>query len=357
MIVAALIGLAGCSTPSAVPTVQDIAESGGNVVAPESSTSGAFVGVYHPDAPFEPRLIEKVQDDLGISFAALMWFQPWGQSGRFEFSAEAIAEVRREGIVPLISWEPWDPGPDPRSLTDPEVAPKYKLSNILRGDLDPYIRQWASDIAIYGGPIMLRPMHEMNGNWYPWGGTVNGNEPSEFVEVWKYIYNIFQEEGADNVTWVWSINVAGLPRDKGNRPAVYYPGDEYVDWVGISGFNWGTAESWSRWEEFEQIYGDTYRDLVGYGKPIMITEFGSVEVGGDKAEWIRDTFLAIKNDFPAIRGVIWYDAIDEHRDFRVNSSPEARQAFKKSVDDEYYLSRIDGEALVVRGASLDVDID
>ncbi len=342
ILVSLLVVAVGCSKVDTALTVQDIAESGGSTITATQESSGAFMGIYHPDAPFEKGVLKQLREKTKGNIAVMMWFQPWGQSGRFKFNVEAMAEVREEGVVPMISWEPWDPGPNPRDLKIPESEPKYKLSNLLRGDADPYIREWASDVATYGGPIFLRPMHEMNGNWYPWGGTVNGNEPTEFVEVWRHIYRIFEEVGATNVTWVWSINVNGLPREERNRSEVYYPGDEFVDWVGISGFNWGAAESWSKWESFSDVFESTYRRLAEYGKPIMITEFSSVEVGGDKAKWIDETFDAIKSEYPEIRGLVWYDAIDEHRDFRIDSTIEAREIYEDSISEKHFMVDIGG---------------
>jgi beta-mannanase len=157
---------------------------------------------------------------------------------------------------------------------------------------------------------MLRLMHEMNGNWYPWGVHTNGNTPADYVRAWRRVHRIFDQAGADNVSWIWSIN--NLERIEGEDHSVgaYYPGDRYVDWVSTSGFNWGEAYSWSSWRTADPLYRDTYRVLTGFGKPIMISEIGTTGIGGDPRAWIRQTFRTLREDYPRLRAVLWYDDVD-----------------------------------------------
>jgi beta-mannanase len=215
--------------------------------------------------------------------------------------------------------------------------PAYSLRRIVDGDWDGYIGRYARQVKRYSGPVMLRPMHEMDGFWYPWSGTVQtdeGNSPAEYVKAWRHIWNVFHEVGADNVTWVWSVNHVSVPDTAANEIDNYWPGSKYVDWIGFSGFNWGTASPLSVWKGFDDVEMERYRELLRYHKPIALTEMGAPEFGGDKASWIRQSFRAIFDHYPQLKAVIWYDKQDSpQRDWQINSSPAALMAFRKAIAD------------------------
>ena len=174
-------------------------------------------------------------------------------------------------------------------------------------------------------------MHEMNGDWYPWG--VNNNTAADFVAAWRHLHKVFEEEGATKVKWVWSPNV----RYGHEYPfADLYPGSSYVDWVALDGYNWGTDPHLGQpeWQSFGDIFGATYNQLTNLapGKPMMIAETASTEHGGNKANWIRKTFLEDIPDYAAIKSVIWFNQSDGPFDFRINSSTESRNAFREVFD-------------------------
>lgn len=309
----------------------------GKVLPPPT---GAYLGVYSPPAPFVPSRVDQFESEVGKDAAIVMWYQPWATNNRARFDAAACLEVMRRGKVPMITWEPWDPGSDANQVKNPTKQPAYRLKAINDGVFDAYIRQWAVDIKKLGGPVMLRPMHEMNGNWYPWGGTVNGNKPAEFVTAWRRIHDIFEAEGATNVTWVWSINHESVPSGDDNAYAAYYPGDEYVDWTSISGFNWGTTSNYSRWMPFTHWYAKPLGYLKTIKKPICISEFASVEQGGKKSVWITDAYTRIRAN-SQVRAIIYYDSIEKStsstQDWRVTSSAESLAAFSKAISPTYFV--------------------
>jgi len=326
----------------------------GKVLPPEE---GAYLGVYSPPAPFTLSRVDSFEQMVGKDVSIVMWYQPWATNNRARFDSSACLEIMRRGKVPLITWEPWDPGSDANLVKNPSAQRKYRLKAITSGRYDAYIRQWAIDIRTLGGPVMLRPMHEMNGNWYPWCGTVNGNTPAEFVKAWRHIHDIFEEEGATNVTWVWSINHVSVPDNKKNAYAAYYPGDEYVDWTSISGFNWGTTSNYSSWQSFTYRYESPLKYLKKVKKPIIISEFASVEEGGRKSAWIKDAYKRIRA-LSKVRGVVYYDSIERSKtstqDWRVNSSKTSLAAFKVAIASDYFYSGAP-EALSTWASSLDED--
>ncbi|MHB8512482.1 MAG: glycoside hydrolase family 26 protein [Actinomycetota bacterium] len=222
----------------------------------------------------------------------------------------------QHGRTPLITWEP-------RGTT---------LSNIAGGGIDDTIRARASGLASLGTPVFLRFAHEPNGNWYDWSGSSNGNDPSLYVKAFRHVHDLMQQAGATNVVWVWSPNSQDVPSASWNHWTNYYPGDAYVDWVGIDGYNWGTTKSWSSWQSFSQIFQSVYNDYQSR-KPIMIAETASVENGGSKAQWISDMASTIQNRMPDIAALLWFDVPPG---WPVESSSSALNAFRSLAQSAYF---------------------
>jgi beta-mannanase len=154
----------------------------------------------------------------------------------------------------------------------------YSAPKIVSGAADAYLRKYAQDAKAYGKEIWLRPLHEANGDWYDWGiaKAGAGNTDQNLIEAWRHIVSIFRDEGVANVKWVWTTNAT----NSGSASfAGHYPGDAWVDMISIDGYNWGTAQSWSRWQSFEQVFGPAYAALGGIDKPVFIPEFSCSEHG------------------------------------------------------------------------------
>lgn len=265
---------------------------------------------------------------LGERVRVLSFYVAWG-SGRRNLDISGFQEVLRRGYIPMITWEPWQwPQEDAR----PEDQPDFSLSEILKGKYDDYIRSWARDLKQISGPIFFRPMHEMNGNWYPWCGGVNGNRPEEYIEAWCYIRSIFCETGNDQLMWVWSPYVHSVPDESGNEIWRYYPGSEEVDWLALDGYNWGNTQTWSKWQEFKEIFEEAYEQLASLApeKPMMIAEVGCAEEGGNKGDWIEEAFQIMKERFPKIETFVWFNT-NKERDWRIESSSQSFQAFRRGV--------------------------
>jgi beta-mannanase len=303
--------------------------------------SGAYLGAYDPPAPFSISAIRGFETAVGKPVSIVMWYQPWQQGNRNLLDSAALVAVWQAGKVPMITWEPWDPGTNAKLLKQPANQPNYRLSNIIAGRYDDYIRSWAVQIRDLGGPVMLRPMHEMDGNWYPWSGTANGNKPAEYVRAWRHIHDIFDAAGATNVTWVWSINHNSVPNTPANSFSAYYPGDQYVDWTAVSGFNFGTSSPYSQWRSFDFWYGEPLGYLDTIDKPICLAEIGCVEQGGDKAAWLTDAFKRIGAD-KKIKAVVYYNAAEYYpsmvQDFRITTSTRSQLAFRAAVAPGYFRS-------------------
>ena len=242
------------------------------------------------------------------------------------FDGQLLADVAEAGMVPMIGWEPWDYR---ESATD---QPVYALQQIAAGAFDDHILTWARGVRDHGGPVVIRFAHEMNGDWYPWAEAVNGNQPGDYVAAWRHVRRIFDDVGARNALWVWSPNITYY-RSGPLEPL--YPGDEWVDWVGIVGYYGHGRAPGNVWRDFEEIYGATVDEIRGFtAKPILLTEVAATEVGGFKEQWITHFFDELARR-PDIIGFVWYERVKES-DWRIVSSEAARSAFAAGVADPRY---------------------
>ena len=249
----------------------------------------------------------------------IMWFADWAHA---KLESSQLRAVASRGAVPEISWEPWNYA---RGLRTPQ--PQYSLSSIIDGRHDAYIRSWARGLRAYGGPVLLRFAQEMNGSWYPWCEGVNGNRPGQFVQAWRHVHAIFAAEHATNVKWVWSpVSRIAIPINLSQ-----YPGGAYVDVLGLSGFNGGSALPWTGWRSFASLFDSTLATLhrLAPQKPIQISEVSSAEQGGNKAAWITAMFDDLGRH-RQVSSVVWFD-LRKQTDWRLNSSTRAGQAFAVGV--------------------------
>lgn len=298
--------------------------------------AGLFWGVHLPDAPFDPTERRDFVRTIGSEPAIVMWFQEW--AGEPGFPVDEARALAADGIVPMITWEAWEPPPASPSLSPEDVLsesrqPDYRLSRVVAGEFDDYLRRYAEQVRDAGVHVMLRPFHEMNGFWYPWGGTVNGNRPADVVAAWRHVHDVFEDVGATNVTWVWSVNHRSLPDRPTNRIASYWPGEAYVDWVGLSGFNFGDTSEVSSWRSMESVVDDALQELRRYDLPIVLAETATVHRGGDEGEWISEAFAYLLEDHPLLDAIVWFEReVEGVRDFRLTSSPAAQEAFQDAID-------------------------
>jgi beta-mannanase len=286
-------------------------------------------GIYDPGCP--PRLgqVSAWERQLGAPISIISWYQAWG-SQYAPCRPDLIQKVHSRHLIPLITWEPWQLPDTLPASRKPADQPDFALVRLLDGAYDSYIQSWAGNLAKCPGPIWLRPLHEMNGDWYPWGGMVNGNNPELFRQVWRYLRSIFRAAGAHNVAWIWCPYAHSVPATAANSLEHYFPGVDQVDWLALDGYNWGSTQPWSQWQSFTEIFSPAYTRLVDLApkKPIVIAEIGCAESGGSKADWIRDAFHQITSHCDKIRAVVWFQ-IDKECDWRLNSSPASLCAFQE----------------------------
>jgi cellulose synthase/poly-beta-1,6-N-acetylglucosamine synthase-like glycosyltransferase len=296
--------------------------------------AGAYFGVSQPDLPVCAGAIQRWSATSRFRPAIVNWFQQW-RSGETRFRGDWLRTVSAQGAVPMVTWEPWK---KPAHGYHAAVQPSSRLERIVSGRDDPYIRSWARAAARYAEPILLRPMQEMNGDWYPWAVRTNGNDAATFVAAWRHIHRIFDAAGADNVRWVWTVHA--LPGVNPDFDA-FYPGSRYVDWVSLTVFNWGTAVGWGKWASFDQLVEPTYAALVRFGKPVMVSEIGTVTDGGDAARWVDRTMSRLQTGYPAVKAVVWFSyRYSRWADFRL--AGRSTTALASALRSPYWLGGAGG---------------
>jgi hypothetical protein len=309
---------------------------------PPSSSSlywGATIGSHltGDQAPWDMSAVARFEEEAGKRLSLVQFFQPFSHctsSGCsfYGFPTTPLENVRLHGAIPVLSWSSQS---IPSSLNEPD----YQLSDLIAGRYDSYIRGFAEKAKAWGHPFFLRFNWEMNGRWFPWHEGVNGNRAGEFVTAWRHVHDIFTAVGAANVSWVWCPNVE---YSGATSMASVYPGDAYVDWTGLDGYNWGTNPSKpDRWKTFDQVYRTTYQNIVGSiapGKPMMIGEVASSEYGGSKAGWIREMLSTVPAEYRQVHALLWFDKYDSSMDWPIETSSSAVEAFAEGIGSSAYLT-------------------
>ncbi len=287
-----------------------------------------------------------------------------GESGTY--TVEAFCnDCEQAGASPMLTVEPWRAKPD-RLMTDEDVE---------------LLKQFADACGQWGRPMLVRFAHEMNGKWYPWGaGSVT---PRVYVEGFRLASRIFQER-APNVGLVWGPNEnADMPKSYAyTYYGQWYPGDEYVDWVGLSTVHW-----WNRAINFDQFsrtlndgagpYGDFYHVFSElHGKPMIVAEtacgddhsgyydnwgypgvqnergvYGTTLGRGAQQWWIGQVYRvgthypAVNAAFPMLKAVLWFNSVrsSANIDFAIGGWDLTRHsvdyaAYRAGIGQPYFCS-------------------
>jgi hypothetical protein len=248
------------------------------------------------------------------------------------FPRQQMQKIRNYGAIPVLSWSS---GSTPASIEQPE----FQLGDVIDGSYDSYLEAFAREAKAWGHPFFLRFDWEMNGNWFNWAEGANGNSPGQFVAAWRHVHDIFESVGAANVTWVWCpyANTKGQYGDL----AQYYPGNRYVDWTSLDGYNWGqTAVNPHPWQTFNQLFSSAYHavaDKIAPSKPMLLGEIASNGGNARKSEWIEGMFDALVNRYPKVHGLIWFDQLDRGIHWPIETFPAAVQAFRNGLDSGPFL--------------------
>ena len=263
-----------------------------------------YLGVYEPDAPGSYTGVNQFAKAIGRQPSLVSYYSPWLD----RFQAGFAATAARHGAIALVQMDP--------KTAQGESVP---LAGIAAGRYDSYLRSYAAGVKASGTQVILSFGHEMNGNWYSWGHE--HTSAGVFVKAWRHIVNVFRAAGAKNVTWLWTVNVINESPPIPN-PRPWWPGNSYVNWVGIDGYYFLSSQS------FAQVFGPTIVDVRALTHdPIFISETGASPEAGQAAK-ITDLFDGIRTY--GLLGFLWFDENTKGRAWRL-SSPGAFAAFRQDA--------------------------
>ncbi len=296
------------------------------IVNLDQQARGCFLGVFAENFQRDIPKIHKLESMTGKKFAQIMWYQDFTK----EFPLDDCQKLIKNGYVPHITWEPWFAG----------NTNSINLEKILSGQWDHYIKNWAIASKKLKQPFFLRFGHEFNGNWYPWSIPQNDMQAAKYIRAYRYVHNIFQKEGAKNAQWIWCPYNDTIPNHPSNNLFLAYPGNDYVDWIGIDGYNFGQQTGFNYgWNSFDDLFSAIYTAIVQKitNKPIMLAEFASGSVGGNKEAWIREMGESLPLKYPAIKSIVWFN-INKETDWRIEESAQIANAFYEAVSNNYFLT-------------------
>ncbi len=269
------------------------------------------------NAPLNEGVWNLFERHAGKRLAILNQGQNWGS-----FEKPMLDATAAHGAIPLVTMG---------------LGKEMTLHDVADGSQDATIKKWAQAAKAWGKPFFFSPWWEMNGNWYAWGRS------PDFIAAWRRFHDLVAEQGATNVTWTWVPN--SIWADPESNPSPYYPGDEYVDWVGLDSYNWGLNPAQpDRWLSPAQTLTPTLNVLeeVAPAKPVMIVEDASSELGGNKTDWIREMLTQYLPHHPEIKAYLWFNwnfpKNGIHSDWPIESSAPAQQEFRAAVQSSYFVS-------------------
>ncbi|WP_198664751.1 glycosyltransferase [Lewinella sp. IMCC34191] len=270
------------------------------ITQPDSMPSNPILGLFSPSDP---------NGFSNLDSIAAADYHPRIISSYIAWSGQPVADALEAHLaridslqaVPMITWEPWvSHFPQSDSLPEARIE-RRGLYQIAQGSYDEYIVSMAQTLREVDGPVYLRFAHEFDNPSYPWSPAGN-NAPEDYKRAWRHVWEIFRQEKADNVAWVWNPwHADGIEE--------YYPGDAYVDYFGITSLNYGPGNETIPSLTFAELYRpfhETFSKLSD--KDVLLTEFGSLGDQRTKAIWVTQATKYIAKHRPEIHGIVAFES-------------------------------------------------
>ncbi|MEI7470069.1 MAG: glycosyl hydrolase, partial [Chloroflexota bacterium] len=239
-----------------------------------------------------------------------LWFQDFTE----KLNVKQIKASSKNGQLPIVSWEP-------QKLKD-KIPDNYPLNDIASGKFDKYLISSAKLAKWARVPFVIRFAHEMNGYWYPWGQPKPGdprslatrtNTPTQYINAYRHVHDIFQSVGAKNVIWMWSPNLIDATPTISLKSL--YPGDSYVDVMGLSGYLRDPGQT------YNTRFPKTLQQLseINSTKPIIVAEM-AVAKKLDRTLLIKELMRSLAH-CPQIQGLLWLNKTTATHDFNILKDP------------------------------------
>jgi Glycosyl hydrolase family 26 len=319
---------------------------------------GAYQGAYADFGDMANEVsVERISEFEGLSGKKMVWayFANDWLEGKIEFPQYNVDECIKAKVIPYIRLMPWSESKAQATEKDPLLS----MDQFLNGDHDEALRQYALQAKDAGTQLMMEFGPEVNGYWFPWNGQWNGggrkknygdpswpDGPEKFRDVFRRIIDIFRKENVKNVTWVFHVDTAWLPRSEWNEAHYYYPGDDYIDWIGLSVFGAQLPNhSWSMFLPKFLSFEDQL-NKISLTKPVLISEFGVIESrlsSSLKAIWLEEALKAVEmGHAKRVKGINYWNSSgwlpDRKASFRIDSSPEALESYRKNILSDFWLT-------------------
>lgn len=302
-----------------------------------------YYGVYVSQAPSSMAPIDKVTQEVGKAPNMSLFYNAWNTaaSGNSNINVGAVQNACDAGMLPMLTWESWntaDVGTQGVNAMQPDFAP----SVIASGTYDAYITATAEKLKAINCPIALRLDQEVNGSWYPWGLNTDGmnNTAADYIAMWRHVWNIFNQVGVTNVLWVWSPNVQSATHPGLPDLSAAYPGDKYVDWIGVDGYIYNNPEA-----TFHTRFQPTLDQLRSFvpNKPWIIAECG-VGSGASKPAQIQNLINAVARH-KRLSGMNYFDTHKTYdpSNWLLDETQSSLDAFKSAISSPVYGSATPGE--------------
>ncbi|WP_373057101.1 glycosyltransferase [Zunongwangia sp. H14] len=270
-----------------------IDKSGNNYLGIFQPTS--FSGISNLDT------IKRIEKESNINFDIISFYLAWGDKSENQLPEALMDSIYSIKAIPMLTWEPWS---SEFSITQNNsyLKQNHKIfKNISEGQFDDYIKDFGKKLAAYQQPVFLRFAHEFDNPQYPWSSKGN-NTPEEFIAAWRHVYNLLQSVNAQQVMMVWNPW----------RPQFlqkYYPGDRYVDWIGITALDYGKLNHDKNGYSFDELYKPFhYRIKKLTNKPVMLAEFGSLKLNENQEKWTVQAMETINQKYPEISAVVLFNS-------------------------------------------------
>lgn len=284
-------------------------------------------GIFEPTYPLYSYRIKQLENMFDYEFPVVLLYNTF----QLPYKTDYMNTAKRDGKVVEYGL-----------YTTDVVDGKEKdiTLEILEGKYDWYLDSLAQSFNEYDYPVLFRLNNEMNGEWVLYSSHKVGKDTDLFIECWRYIYNKFKEQGVDNLIFVWNPNEKSFPNFAYNHYLNYYPGNEYVDVVGLTAYNTGNYYNGEVWRSFSEAYGHFYYDYARHFRhPMMITEFSCASAGGDKPQWFADMFSKITAYDRIKLAVLWngqdYDMSKQEktvsRNYRLDLEQDVIESLRKGL--------------------------
>ena len=275
----------------------------------EASLPGSgfsYLGVYEGSETSAAQYaqVEQFAQAVGRQPNIVMYYSSWGEPFSIPFAQTAL----EHGATLLIDI-------DPTSTSCAAIA---------AGQQDAFLQSYAQSVKAFGHPVIISFGHEMNGNWYPWGWT--HTPPTVFVQAWRHVVDVFRQAGADNATWLWTVN--SINEDEGPI-ADYWPGAGYVTWVGLDAYYYYS------YDDFGEVFGSSIAAIRQVtSAPILIGETAVGQLAGQAAK-IPGLFAGVSSS--GLIGFVWFDQAQDDgvykQDWRLEGHPYAIAAFRAAASE------------------------